>query len=257
MVINQDKGATVQGVQANSSQTVQPNTPSETHMTARMDQLQNQLNQVLLMMQNNNHMNPLYGIFSSLSHDETIEKYKARLMAKGFAQTEGIDYKETLTQVAKMVTVRALLALVVHMNWSIQQLDVNNAFLHGLTMSQRKYALDLLQQANVLNDKPFITPFNPVTSLNDTDGEPLTEQEASTYRTLVVTSRSFTEAEYMALTYCTCELSWLTCLFQDLQLQVNQPITILCDNASSIALASNPVQHARTKHKLETRSEME
>ncbi|GJS76658.1 probable inactive serine/threonine-protein kinase scy1 [Tanacetum coccineum] len=61
MVTNQDEGATVQGVQANSSQTVQPSTPSETHMTARMDQLQNQLNQVLLMMQNNNHRNPLHG----------------------------------------------------------------------------------------------------------------------------------------------------------------------------------------------------
>ncbi|GJT26796.1 cysteine-rich receptor-like protein kinase 8 [Tanacetum coccineum] len=61
MVIKQDEGATVQGVQANSSQTVQPSTPSETHMTARMDQLQNQLNQVLLMMQNNNHRNPLHG----------------------------------------------------------------------------------------------------------------------------------------------------------------------------------------------------
>nr|GEV43053.1 reverse transcriptase, RNA-dependent DNA polymerase [Tanacetum cinerariifolium] len=67
MVTNQDEGATVQGVQANSSQTVQPNFPSETHMTTRIDQLQNQLNQVLLNMQNNNHKNPLHGIFSSLS----------------------------------------------------------------------------------------------------------------------------------------------------------------------------------------------
>nr|GEX54001.1 cysteine-rich RLK (receptor-like protein kinase) 8 [Tanacetum cinerariifolium] len=55
----------------------------------------------------------------------------------------------------------------------------------GLTMSQRKYALDLLQQANVLNDKPFITPLNHAKSLNDTNGGPLFEQEATTYGTLV------------------------------------------------------------------------
>nr|GEV51522.1 reverse transcriptase, RNA-dependent DNA polymerase, Gag-polypeptide of LTR copia-type [Tanacetum cinerariifolium] len=46
----------------------------------------------------------------------------------------------------------------------------------GLTMSQRKYALDLLQQVNVLNDKPSITPLNLAKSLNDTDGDPLSEQ---------------------------------------------------------------------------------
>ncbi|GJX72205.1 retrovirus-related pol polyprotein from transposon TNT 1-94 [Tanacetum coccineum] len=55
----------------------------------------------------------------------------------------------------------------------------------GLTMSQRKYALDLLQQAKVLNEKLSIIPLNPTSPLNDTDRDPLSEQEASTYRTLV------------------------------------------------------------------------
>ncbi|GKC49754.1 cysteine-rich receptor-like protein kinase 8 [Tanacetum coccineum] len=63
-----------------------------------------------------------------------------------------------------------------------------------------------------------------------------------------VVSRSSTEAEYTALADNSCEISWLTCLLKDLQVQVPTPVPILCDNASTIALASNPIHHARTKH---------
>ncbi|GKB58910.1 uncharacterized mitochondrial protein-like protein [Tanacetum coccineum] len=63
-----------------------------------------------------------------------------------------------------------------------------------------------------------------------------------------VVSRSSTEAEYRALADTTCEISWLKCLLQEFKVQVSTPVPILCDNISSIALASNPVQHARTKY---------
>uniref|UniRef100_A0A2N9IKH6 CCHC-type domain-containing protein n=2 Tax=Fagus sylvatica TaxID=28930 RepID=A0A2N9IKH6_FAGSY len=399
--------------------------------------------------------------------DGTISRHKARLVAKGFHQQHGIDFAETFSPVVKPPTVRLILALAVTYNWPLRQLDVSNAFLHGilkeevymaqppgyvslahpnhvchlhksiyglkqaprawfesftsqlvtlgfhssttdsslfiyrngstvaflllyvddivltdnnalflsqlitnlrkvfelkdlgtlsfflglqiqrsstgLTLTQTKYATDLLHKHHMQNCSPCKTPCVPHVRLSATEGTPLTDVHA--YRSLVgalhyltftrpdlsfavhqvcqfmnaptsihltaakrilrylqgtldhglhytpgpttlsaftdadwagdpndrrstsgllvflghnpitwsakkqlTVSRSSTEAEYRALASAFAEVCWLRVLLRDLSIFISAPPILWCDNVSALAIASNPVFHARTKH---------
>lgn len=63
--------------------------------------------------------------------DGTIDRYKARIVAKGYHQQQGIDYEDTFSPVIKLTTIRIVLGLAVNNDWPVRQIDVNTAFLQG------------------------------------------------------------------------------------------------------------------------------
>jgi hypothetical protein len=72
-------------------------------------------------------------IFKHKFHaDGTLERYKVRWVLRGFTQRPGIDFDETFSPVVKPATVRTVLSLALSREWPDHQLDVKNAFLHGI-----------------------------------------------------------------------------------------------------------------------------
>jgi hypothetical protein len=63
--------------------------------------------------------------------DGSTKKYKARFVARGFSQKEGIDYEETFTPVARYTSIRTIITLAAKMKWKLHQMDVKTAFLNG------------------------------------------------------------------------------------------------------------------------------
>nr|GEZ78168.1 ribonuclease H-like domain-containing protein [Tanacetum cinerariifolium] len=80
--------------------------------------------------------------------DGSLNWYKARIVANGRSQQQGIDCDETFSPVVKPATIRTVLSLAVYHEWPIHQLDVKNAFPHGhlhvvkLSTTEIRHSLD-------------------------------------------------------------------------------------------------------------------
>ena len=79
-----------------------------------------------------------WGFTIKCKADGSVERYKVRLVAKGFTQTYRIDYQETFAPIAKINSIRVLLSIAVNFDWPLYELDVKNTFLNASL--KRKYS---------------------------------------------------------------------------------------------------------------------
>ena len=67
---------------------------------------------------------------TKLKGNGTIDRYKARLVARGFSQISGLDFGEAFSPIIKHTIIRLILSLAVTLGWTMGQLDVKKTFIH-------------------------------------------------------------------------------------------------------------------------------
>eukprot|EP00253_Pinus_taeda_P016286 PITA_16286 len=138
----------------------------------------------------------------------SMEKYKARFMAKGYALKEGIDYEETNSRVAKYTFIR--LCEFTDADWASSLVDKKSTSGGCFNIGSRVVLW--------CSRKQKLVPLNSA------------------------------EAEYMEISTTTSEAKWLQKLLLSLFGQRMEVTNIYCDNQSCIRLSKNPVFHDRSKH---------
>ncbi|GKB30952.1 retrovirus-related pol polyprotein from transposon TNT 1-94 [Tanacetum coccineum] len=169
-----------------------------------------------------------------------VLKNKARLVAQGFRQEEGIDFEESFAPVARIEAIRIFVANAAHKNMTIYQMDIKTAFLNG----------DLKEEVYISQPEGFVDQDNPshVYKLKKAlYGLKQAPRACWSSKKQKSTAISSTEAEYIALSGCCAQILWMRSQLTDYGFQFNK-VPLYCDNKSAIALCCNNVQHSRAKH---------
>nr|GEU88395.1 retrovirus-related Pol polyprotein from transposon TNT 1-94 [Tanacetum cinerariifolium] len=223
---------------------------------------------------------------NKLDENSIVSQNKARLVVQGYNQQEGIDYDETYALVARLESIRILLAYACALDFKLFQMDVKSAFLNGF-INEEKFGLE--------DSKPMKTLMSPDTKLmkdeecksidstmyrgmkglwyhKGTDIETIVyadSDHAGDYVDRKITSGictfvgccltswfskkqttlaiSTTKAEYVSAEKACQQALCMKQALVDFDVRLDD-VPIMCDNKGAIDLSKNSVQHSRTKH---------
>nr|GEW74682.1 copia protein [Tanacetum cinerariifolium] len=184
---------------------------------------------------------------------------KTRLVVRGYRQEEGIYFEESFAPVARMEAIRKLLAYAAHKSFTVFQMDMKTAFLHGtlkedvyvcqpegfINADHPSHVYKLKKELYGLKQAPRAWFMLMILSLVlHTLGEKLVSWSLKKQDCMAL---SIAEAEYVSLSACYAQVLWMRTQLTDYGFHFNK-IPIYCDSKSAIAISCNPFQHSRTKH---------
>nr|GFA19147.1 retrovirus-related Pol polyprotein from transposon TNT 1-94 [Tanacetum cinerariifolium] len=197
-------------------------------------------------------------------HDEenTVIRNKSRLVAKGYAPKEGVDFEESFAPVARLEAVRLFITYAAYKSFTEHQMDVKTAFLYG----------PLKEEVYVNQPDGFVDPYHPdkvyrlkkalyglkqaLRAWYDELSNFLVYKGFSKGGDKLVswsskkqdfTSMSSAEVEYVSLSACCAQVLWMRTQLIDYGFHFDK-IPMYCDSKAAIAISCNPGQHSRTKH---------
>nr|GEU84847.1 retrotransposon protein, putative, unclassified [Tanacetum cinerariifolium] len=189
-------------------------------------------------------------VMEKKDEDQTVIRNKARPVAKGYAQEEGIDFEESFASVARLEAVQNFVAYDAHKPFPIYQMDVNLAFLNG----------PLKEEVYVAQPDGFVEPDHPekvyrlskalyglkqaprawydelskfLTSKGFTKGDKLVSWMSKKQD---CTAMSSAEAKYVALSASCAQVMWMRIQLQDYGFNYNK-IPLYCDSQTEYQLA--------------------
>nr|GEU99096.1 integrase, catalytic region, zinc finger, CCHC-type, peptidase aspartic, catalytic [Tanacetum cinerariifolium] len=230
---------------------------------------------VLVPAPNNNKPLTLKWLFKN-KHDEekTVIRNKSHLVVRGYCQEEGIDFKKSFTLVARMEAIRIFLAYAAHKSFTVFQMDVKTAFLHGtlkedVHVCQPEGFIDADHPSHVFKLKKALYGLKQAPRawydelltflLQNHFFKGTTDLTLFIRRFVddILVDSGFELTGFSDADYARCKDTFKSTsggaeflgekLLTDYGFLFNK-IPIYCDSKSAIAISCNPVQHSRTKH---------
>ncbi|GJW64608.1 retrovirus-related pol polyprotein from transposon TNT 1-94 [Tanacetum coccineum] len=215
-----------------------------------------------------------------MDEEGVVTKNKARLVAQGYNQQEGIDYEETFAPIARLKAIKIFLTYASYMGFMVYHMDVKSAFMNGKILEEvyvqqppgfessefldhvckLDKALYGLKQAPKAWYETLSTFLIQHKFVGDYAGCNFDRKSTSggcqilrgklvcwSAKKQSSIAMSSAEAEYVATAGCCAQVLWIKSQLADYDVLYNK-VPIFCDNTSLISISNNPVLHSRTKH---------
>ncbi|GJW03356.1 putative ribonuclease H-like domain-containing protein [Tanacetum coccineum] len=202
----------------------------------------------------------IVGIQKQKDERGIVIRNKARLVAQGHTQEEGIDYDEVFAPMARIEAIRIFLAYASYMGFMVYQIDVKSPFLYGQIKRGSMYSASKILEKPLVQDgdaadvdehlyRSMIGSLMYLTASRPDIMFVVCACVEVQWTMLELTHdrKSTTGAEYVAAASCCGQVLWIQNQLLDYGYNFMNTV-IYIDNNSTICIIENPVQHSKTKH---------